>query len=230
MARFLFVLIGLFALSPPAAAQQDARPGTPEWRNLPLDLAPRAPRREVPGDKPANAPEPVDKSGKKKAVAPAPTTLESLYDRLAQAKDAKEAGIIVKQIERRWARSGSDTADLMLQRASNAVNRKDVNTALEVFDHIAILKPEWTEIYHRRATLFFSMQDYDSALRDLNTVLQKEPRHFAALSGLGMIMQKMERNKAALIAYKKALELHPNQENLKDIVKRLEPDVDGVRL
>jgi tetratricopeptide (TPR) repeat protein len=230
MARFLFVFIGLFALLAPASAQREPRGGEPGWRDLPLDTNPRAPRRPSPADQAGPSAEVPEKSGKKRPQAVQPTTLESLYDRLAKAQDAKEAGVIAKQIERRWARSGSDTADLLLSRANTAVNLKDHNTALEVFDHIILLKPDWAEAYHRRATLFFSMQDYDGALRDLSMALQKEPRHFAALSGVGLVLQQLDRKKAALAAYKKALELHPNMENLKDIVKRLEPEVDGMKL
>jgi len=163
----------------------------------------------------------------RKAEAPPPTTLESLYDRLARAKDGPEASAIVKQIERRWMRSGSETADLLLVRAGQAAAAKDNETALELFDFMIMLRPQWAEAYHRRATLLFSMNDHDGALRDIQATLTRDPRHFSALAGLGMIMQQVDNKKAAYRAFTRALELNPHMTNLKEMVEKLKPEIEG---
>jgi len=162
-----------------------------------------------------------------KEVAPAPTTLESLHERLAKAKDATEASAIAKQIERRWLRSGSDTADLLMSRVQQVMSVRDADTALELFDHIALLRPKWAEVYHKRALLLFQMNDLDGAMRDIRQTLALEPRHFGALSGLGMIYQKMDNQKAAFAAFSKALDIHPFIENLRDYVERMRPEIEG---
>ena len=54
-----------------------------------------------------------------------PATLDDLFDRLAKAKDETEGKGIAFLIERRWARSGSETADLLLNRAAQAVSKKE---------------------------------------------------------------------------------------------------------
>lgn len=222
VARFAVLGLALpLALLPAAAQQQQLRKPEPNWREMPFDSSPRAPKSDArPGDSKATQPE-------QKATAPAPTTIESLFERLAKAKDAPEASAIVRQIERRWMRSGSDTTDLLMTRAAQAMTVKDNDTALELFDFIIQLRPEWAEAYHRRATLLFTMNDYDGALRDINATLAREPRHYAAMSGLGLIMQQLDNKKAAYAAYKKAYEINPYFENLKTMMDRLKPEMEG---
>lgn len=223
MARFFVLALAILALATPAGAQTPPR--EPTLRDLPFELSPRAPQRERAPEARKSQEKPVEAT--KKTEAPQPTTLASLYERLAKAKDSQEASALVKQIERRWMRSGSETADLLMSRASQAMTVKESDTALELFDYIIMMRPDWAEAYHRRATLLFVMNDYDGALRDIQATLLREPRHFAAMSGLGMIMQQINNKKAAFAAFSKALELNPNFDNLKQIVERLRPEVEG---
>ena len=44
-----------------------------------------------------------------------------LYTRLAECKDADETGGIITQLLQRYSQSGSDTADLLLKRARQAI-------------------------------------------------------------------------------------------------------------
>ena len=225
MARLFVLALPFVLVTAGSAPAQDERPRGPSLRDLPLDLVPPRSRRDaVPSEQ--VRPEKPDVAAKP-AKPPAPVTLDSLYDRLAKAKDRMEASAIVKQIERRWLRSGSETTDLLLTRATQAMNAKQPDTALELFDHILQLKPDWAEAYHQRATALFQMQDFDGAMRDLRATLAREPRHFSALSGLGMILQQLDNKKAAFAAFSKALALNPNLDNLKAIVERLRPEAEG---
>lgn len=230
MARSFFIALSVLACGAIPALAQEPAPRGPSLRDLPLELMPPRNRQDqAPSDKnQQKLPEPAAKAAK--TPPPAPVTLDSLYDRLAKAKDRMEASAIAKQIERRWLRSGSETADLLMTRATQAMGAKQPETALELFDHILQLKPEWAEAYHQRATTLFQMQDYDGALRDLRQTLAREPRHFSALSGLGMIMHQLDNKKAAFAAFSKALEVHPNLENLKGMVERLRPEAEGQTL
>lgn len=172
------------------------------------------------------APEPPKKPEAARP-APQPTTLESLFARLGTAKDEAEARAIAKQIEQRWQRSGSDTANLLMSRVSQATTAKDTETAIELLDHILMLQPQWAEAYHRRATILYTMDDIDGALRDIHATLSREPRHFSALAGLGMIMQRLDNKKAAYAAFSKALDIYPQLAPVRNAVEQLKPDVKG---
>ena len=55
----------------------------------------------------------------------------------------------------------------------------------------------------------------------------REPRHFGALSGLGLILQEIGDDKHALEAYRRALAIDPHLENIDEIVKTLREKVEG---
>ncbi len=154
-------------------------------------------------------------------------TLDDLFARLAAAKDEAEAKGIAQLIERRWLRSGSDTADLLMSRASEAIQAKEHALAVELLDRVITLQPEWAEAWNRRATAFFLLDDTASAMADLRQVLTREPRHFGAWAGLGHIYMAGGDKQRALEAYRKALAINPKMEKLRELVERLAPEIDG---
>jgi tetratricopeptide (TPR) repeat protein len=156
-----------------------------------------------------------------------PASLDDLFTRLSAAKDEAEANGVANLIERRWSRSGSDTADLLMSRAGDAIQAKDHALAIELLDRVVTLKPEWAEGWNKRATAFFMMDDPVSSIADIRQVLTREPRHFGAWAGLGHIYMSGGDKKHALEAYRKALAIHPYLAKLKEIVERLTPEIDG---
>jgi Flp pilus assembly protein TadD len=70
-------------------------------------------------------------------------------------------------------------------------------------------------------------KDYGKALADIRQVLKREPRHFGALSGLGLILQDVGDDKQALEVYRRALNLYPRMERIPDLVKTLQEKVEG---
>jgi tetratricopeptide (TPR) repeat protein len=154
-------------------------------------------------------------------------TLDDLFGRLAGAKDESEAKGIANLIERRWSRSGSDTADLLMTRASEAIQAKEHALGVELLDRVIALKPDWAEAWNRRATAFFLLDDIASSMADLRQALAREPRHFGAWAGLGHIYMAAGDKTRALEAYRKALTLHPHIESVRPLVDKLTPDIDG---
>jgi uncharacterized protein GlcG (DUF336 family) len=88
-------------------------------------------------------------------------------------------------------------------------------------DRITTLKPDFVEGWDKRANVYFMMEDYGRSLADLEHVLALEPRHFGALAGLGTIMHAIGQDAKALVAYKRALEIDPNLETVKNAVEQL---------
>jgi Flp pilus assembly protein TadD len=70
-------------------------------------------------------------------------------------------------------------------------------------------------------------KDYSRSLSDLHEVLAREPRHFGALSGLGIILEELGDEKGALEAFRRALAVHPHLERIPEMVRRLSDKVDG---
>ncbi len=154
-------------------------------------------------------------------------TLDELFERLAAAGSPAEARPIAQQIERRWLRSGSDTADLLMIRALEAMKNADHPLAVEILDRIIALRPGWAEAWNKRATVFFMMGDTVRARVDIAETLKREPRHFGALFGLASMLMRDDEKKAAYEAYKKAHALYPQFAPVREALERLRPDVEG---
>ena len=153
--------------------------------------------------------------------------LDGLFEVLKRSPDAQISKVIEARIEAALLMSGSDTADLLMVRARAAVEAKDTELALELLDALIEFEPNFAEARSRRATLLYQKKDVSGALADLRVTLAREPRHFGALTGLGVILQDIGDDKRALDALRRALEVHPHLPSIGDIIKRLEVKVEG---
>jgi tetratricopeptide (TPR) repeat protein len=151
--------------------------------------------------------------------------LDSLYRRLALAKDPAESQGLVALITRRQLQSGSDTADLLMARAIAAMGTGQVDVSMPILDAIIALQPNWAEAWNRRATARFLAEDERGSMADIAHVLALEPRHFGALSGMGMILEHRGFDDDALRAYSQALAIAPGLQSLRDAVDRLNKKV-----
>jgi hypothetical protein len=153
--------------------------------------------------------------------------LTDLFNRLAKAKTRTEARGIVASIEQTWLQSGSDTADLLMRRALQAMKKQNHKLALELLNKVVYLEPNWSEVWNQRATARYYADDPDGAVADVAQTLAREPRHFAALVGLGFILRRAKQEKMALQVFRRALAINPQLTNIKSIIEKLEISVEG---
>jgi tetratricopeptide (TPR) repeat protein len=153
--------------------------------------------------------------------------LDFLFEALKIAPDETSAKHIEDRIWALWIGSQSDTANLLMTRVKTAVEAEDLELATRLLDSIIEIKPDYVEAWNRRATIFFQKKDYGRALADLRQVLAREPRHFGAMAGLGLILQEIGDERRALEVYRRALEVHPRMQKIPDIVKTLSDKVQG---
>lgn len=153
--------------------------------------------------------------------------LDFLFGALKVAPDAASAKHVEGRIWALWTATPSDSTILLMTRAKTAVEKKQIDVAIRLLDKVVRLKPDYVEGWNRRATLHFLQNDYSKSLADIREVLLREPRHFGALTGLGMIMQEVGDERRALDALRKALEINPHLERLPDMVKTLTEKVEG---
>jgi tetratricopeptide (TPR) repeat protein len=82
--------------------------------------------------------------------------------------------------------------------------------AIVSFNRLIARSPDFAEAWNRRATLHYLMGNDAASIKDIEQTLALEPRHFGALSGLGLIMMRNQRPGVALRSFEAALELHPH--------------------
>ncbi|MGE0233108.1 MAG: hypothetical protein AB7O39_12305 [Flavobacteriaceae bacterium] len=156
-----------------------------------------------------------------------PPTLTDLLDALSQAQDEALGHALQAQILVRWGQSGSETIDLLMKWALAAMEEKDFPLALELLSEIILLKPDYAEGWNKRATVYYLIDEYALSMSDINHVLQLEPRHFGALSGLGLILKETGDKKNALAAFRRALAVNPFLDNAREAADELTVQVEG---
>ena len=138
--------------------------------------------------------------------------LDRLFTQLKAVRTAPEAATIEAQITQLWLKSGSDTVDVLMGRAGAAMEVQDVAAAKKLLDAVVEMKPDYAEVWYRRAELLLLMDSQQEALADLEKAIDLEPRHFRALQLIGRLAESAGDKRAALEAYRKAATLNPMME------------------
>lgn len=163
------------------------------------------------------------------AAAAQTAGLDDLFARLKEA-DAAGAKRIERQIWSEWSKSGSASADLLLERGRKAMEAGETRLAIEHLTALVDHAPDFAEGWNARATAWFRAGEFGPAMADIAQVLVLNPRHFGALTGLGTMLEEMERVDQALAAYRAALAIHPHLESVEQAVARLEAKAAGLEL
>ena len=184
-------------------------------------------------DEGPNAPAPQTKpDGAQKK--PAPQTAEEargeLYTRLAASKDSDETQGLVGLLFASYAESGSDTADLLLERAHKAIEQKDYHDAEKILDDTVALLPDWAEGWNARATVRWLDDDYEGSMADIAQTLKREPRHLGALSGMAIILDSRDKREEALKVYERVLAIAPHWKSAEEAADKLKAAIAGQEL
>ena len=186
----------------------------------------QTPEIAPPGAEPPQPVEPPPDTPRPQRGDPA-KNLDRLFSALRVAPTQESAKFVEGNIWAVWAAQGGDTATLLMTRVRTATENKDYDLAVKLLTAIIDIKPDYVEAWNRRATLYFHKREYTQAMADLREVLVREPRHFGAWAGLGMILNDIGDEPRALAAFRRAVELYPRMERIPDLIKRLTDTVDG---
>lgn len=146
---------------------------------------------------------------------------DKLFERLKAARDAEEAQPIEIEIWHGWIAAGGPAAESLMLLGIGSMQRGDLVGALGLFDAVTVQNPDYAEGWNKRATVLFLMGALDASAADCAKVLALEPRHFGALSGLGLIRAKQARWDEAMKAFDQALAVHPNLAGAKQNLETL---------
>lgn len=157
--------------------------------------------------------------------------LDPLFSALRQAEDVTKARRVEAGIWRIWSQYGDDPIiDRMMRHGARLMAAEQMKRAAEVFDQVVTRAPAFAEGWNRRATLRFLTGDFDGSVADIRQVLNLEPRHFGALSGLGLIYMALERPQGALKAFERALQINPHMTSARRHAAHLRAQLEGQRL
>ena len=130
-----------------------------------------------------------------------------------------------QQIWTIWCSHEDDAAARAMHAAIRALSANDFVTAGKTLDRMIRRWPSWAEAWNKRATLRF-LEDRDAdSLSDIVDALEREPRHFGALSGFGQICLRSGDMKSALLAFERVLALNPDTKELRQAVDKISKKV-----
>ncbi len=148
--------------------------------------------------------------------------LDRLFERLTITTNDEEASNITREIWQRWTANDDPEVSQLMQTGIRALNYSTYRRALQSFDRVIEMAPEFAEGWNKRATLYYHIKEYRRSIDDIKETLRLEPRHFGAWSGLGLVSIAQENYSGALAAFKKALSINPHIANIRRYVQKLE--------
>jgi tetratricopeptide (TPR) repeat protein len=142
---------------------------------------------------------------------------ERLRDESALVRSYAEQGLWLL-----WLRSGDSEIDSLMARGIEEMQTGQHASAIGIFTRIIEKKPDFAEGWNKRATALFLAGEYRKSLADCNQVLKRNPGHFGALSGAGLVHMKLQEYEQALAWFRRALEVNPNMIGVEVNIKEAE--------
>jgi len=152
--------------------------------------------------------------------------LDVLFERLLETGDAVEAEALTGDIWRLWLHSDDDQVNELMVVGTSLMNTGRAEAALDIFDRMVAIAPAFAEGWNKRATVHWMLGNFQESVDDIERTLALEPRHFGALSGLGLIYMEVGRDEVALRAFEGALAINPHlhgpRQNIEVLKDRLD--------
>jgi len=139
--------------------------------------------------------------------------LPRLFSELKFAKSAEGAARVEAEIWLQWLEIDDQKSSTLLEQIVHAMETRDLDEALIASDELIAHNPEFAEGWNKRATVHYLMGRYESSVNDIRQTLLREPRHFGAISGLGLIFLRKGDLPSALEAFERVLEISPQSIN-----------------
>ena len=147
--------------------------------------------------------------------------LDALFEVLETTSDMEAARAAEAEIWRIWIESGSEEIDVLMVEGVVAMSNQRFEDAIALFGQITARAPEFAEGWNKRATAYYLNDDHVASVRDIQRTLVLEPRHFGAISGMGLIFLSRGDEAGALAAFEAVLAIHPGAPGARQRVEEL---------
>jgi tetratricopeptide (TPR) repeat protein len=154
--------------------------------------------------------------------------LDNLFNSLQTSQSKLKAAEFERQIWARWNIHPNDQQTIkQMIVATNLMKAGKLNDAESIFSRIIASHPNFAEAWNKRATVRFFRGNNTGSVDDILHVIKLEPRHFGALSGLGMILVQAGDMQGALKVYSAAQKINPFLPQIDLIINRLGQKLKG---
>jgi len=148
--------------------------------------------------------------------------LDELFKQLAKpAHPSPTYQMLEKEIWTIWGQTSESKVQNLMDLGQQSMQLGMFTKALAQYTRATELAPDFAEGWNKQATVLYLLDRYPDSLVAVNKTLSLEPRHFGALSGLGLIYEIYGEERGAKAAYEMALSYNPYMVRVKKRVKHL---------
>jgi len=149
-------------------------------------------------------------------MADVPALVSALRD-----ADERVRGLAERALWEVWSRSGNEDVDHLLRAGVTEMQHGQLEASLDTFSEVIRRRPDFAEGWNKRATVYYLVGEYRKSAADCDEVLKRNPAHFGALSGYGMIWLRLDEPARALERFEQALAVNPNLESVRETIETL---------
>jgi tetratricopeptide (TPR) repeat protein len=120
-----------------------------------------------------------------------------------------------------WSRSGAEDIDRLFAFGVEQMTQRQLDAAVETFSRVIQRRPDFAEGWNKRATVYYLLGDYRRSLADCDEVMARNPYHWGALSGYGMIYMQLDQPARAIEYLERALAVNPNLDQVAQTIEAL---------
>ncbi|PYM28764.1 MAG: hypothetical protein DMD80_11020 [Candidatus Rokuibacteriota bacterium] len=149
-------------------------------------------------------------------MADVPALVSALRD-----ADERVRGLAERALWEVWSRSGNEDVDHLLRAGVAEMQHGQLEASIDTFSEVIRRRPDFAEGWNKRATVYYLVGEYRKSAADCDEVLKRNPAHFGALSGYGMIWLRLDEPARALERFEQALAVNPNLESVRETIETL---------
>jgi tetratricopeptide (TPR) repeat protein len=149
------------------------------------------------------------------------TMLDTLFAKLQTATDPSAIQSLEAAIWEQWTMVPGDAERQLMMRGIAEMEQQELRSALVTFTRLIDQAPQLSEAWNKRATVQWLLGNFTASIADICETIKREPRHFGAYSGLGMIRAQMNEPGRAVAAFQLAKKYNPHIVGLDDEIARL---------
>ena len=147
--------------------------------------------------------------------------LDTLFDRLKTATDPVAVQTLEQAIWEQWVLVPDSAHRQLMLRGIAEMQQQELQSAVVTFTRLIEIAPELSEAWNKRATAWWLLGNFPASLTDICETVKREPRHFGAYSGLGMIRAEMGEYPRAVAAFELARKYNPHIVGIDDEIARM---------
>ena len=136
--------------------------------------------------------------------------LDELFLILAYSHDNVEMNKAILDIWDIWLETNDPIIENDFKKGLKLMQNGQLESSIVMFTKVIEKKPIFAEAWNKRATVHYLLGDFDSSILDIKETLKREPRHFGAMDGLGLIFIHLQEYENAIDVYDQMLKIFPH--------------------